>query len=158
MRLTLRFGVLSMIVMMFGLLAATPTAVAGGKDPAEILGECDVAIEAIADAAADELAALAIEADAELEALFFDQASPSRLIRAAAGYVAKAEKIESKARGKINKLATKCEARLTRANASSGFFDDLEALVDTDLSAVGLGYFNSVTSILASLDDWIFPA
>lgn len=157
MTLTARFELRLILSLVLGLLVCVTEARAGGKDPATILGECDAQIEAIADAANDEMAALAIEAEAELEALYFDQASPSRLFRAAASYVAKVEKIESKARAKINKLASKCEARLTRAEASSGFFDDLDALVDADLTAVSLGYFDSVTSILASLDDWIFP-
>lgn len=157
MTLTARFELRLIVSFVLGLLVCVAEARAGGKDPATILAECDAQIEAIADAANDEMAALAIEAEAELEALYFDQVSPSRLFRAAAGYVAKVEKIESKARAKINKLAAKCEARLTRADASSGFFDDLDALVDTDLTAVTIGYFDSVTSILESLDDWIFP-
>ncbi len=158
MTLTARFGLRLILSLVLGLLVCVTEARAGSKDPATILGECDAQIEAIKADAVSEMAALAVEAELELEALYFDQVSPSRLFRAAAGYVAKVEKIESKARAKISKLAAKCEARLTRAEASSGFFDDLEALVDTDLTAVSVGYFNSVTSILGSLDDWIFPS
>jgi hypothetical protein len=157
MTLGVRFQLRPILSLVLGLLVCVHEARAGSKDPATILGECDAQIEVIKDEAVSEMDALAVEAELELEALYFDQVLPSRLFRAAAGYVAKVEKIESKARAKINKLANKCEAQLTRAGAAPSFFDDLEALVDADLTAISIGYFNSVTSILDSLDDWLFP-
>jgi len=157
MQLTVRLNVFVVLAMVVGLLGPTQRAEAGSKDPATILAQCIDEMGVAANVAADEMDAIAAEADEEIEALYFDSVPISRLFRAAAGFVSRVEKVESKAQSKLTKIANKYRARLQRVGADQSFIDDLDSALDDDSEVVGLAFFQSVTSIEGSLEDWVFP-